>query len=250
MVRTRSQRILHAIEGRLAIKTAKVRERIFGIFGYDTELPVREYQFEGLDVRSRKLEYARYFNEVERERHMCRVENLPAEIVVEMGSSSVNEVSTSGRMSESNSEVEVGSKTDVLKEVKQLDVLKASDVVTIGQLQVEVQANLDEMVEERDRLGRHLMLKGYSEEEVDVIKADTYVEEGDDEEVEVVVVVDGLNGVFHQTVPDNQGDGTELPEGDNEKALSEMSLKIKDLEIELVREKKISTALLSAQAKL
>ncbi|KAF6159319.1 hypothetical protein GIB67_032090 [Kingdonia uniflora] len=50
---------------------------------------------------------------------------------------------------------------------------------------VETKANLDEMVEERDRLGHHLMLKGYSEEEVDTIKADTYAEEEDKEETKV-----------------------------------------------------------------
>ncbi|KAF6162659.1 hypothetical protein GIB67_013273 [Kingdonia uniflora] len=93
--------------GRLAVKIAKVRERIFGAFGYDTELPVRECQLEGLDVRSKELEYARYFYVVERERHMRMFENLPVEIIVEMGSSSVNGVSTSGRTSESDSKVEV-----------------------------------------------------------------------------------------------------------------------------------------------
>ncbi|KAF6177161.1 hypothetical protein GIB67_025498 [Kingdonia uniflora] len=55
---------------------------------------------------------------------------------------------------------------------------------------LETKANLDEMVEERDRLGRHLMLKGYSEEEVDAIKADTYDEEEDEEEAGVVGIVD------------------------------------------------------------
>ncbi|KAF6168187.1 hypothetical protein GIB67_011572, partial [Kingdonia uniflora] len=73
------------------------------------------------------------------------------------------------------------------------------------------------MVEERDMLVCHLMLKGYSEEEVDAIKADTYVEEGDDEEVEVAGVMDGLDSVSHQMVLDNQGDDIKLPEGDNEK---------------------------------
>ncbi|KAF6162009.1 hypothetical protein GIB67_021930, partial [Kingdonia uniflora] len=68
----------------------------------------RECQLERLDAKSRELEYARYFSEVERERHKCRVENLPIEIVVEMGSLSVNEVSTSGRTTGSDSEVEVG----------------------------------------------------------------------------------------------------------------------------------------------
>ncbi|KAF6166939.1 hypothetical protein GIB67_037452 [Kingdonia uniflora] len=63
MVRTRSQGIRHAAEDRLAIKIAKVRERIFGSLGYDAELPMRACQLEGLDSRSRELEYARYFYE-------------------------------------------------------------------------------------------------------------------------------------------------------------------------------------------
>ncbi|KAF6138116.1 hypothetical protein GIB67_033530 [Kingdonia uniflora] len=53
-------------------------------------------------------------------------------------------------------------KTDAMKEVKQL---KAAHATTIGHLQVEAKANLDETAEERDRLGRHLMLKGNSHEE-------------------------------------------------------------------------------------
>ncbi|KAF6134030.1 hypothetical protein GIB67_038321 [Kingdonia uniflora] len=55
--------IRHAAEGRLAIKTVEVRERIFGSLGYDAELPIRVCQLEGLDIRSRELEYARYFYE-------------------------------------------------------------------------------------------------------------------------------------------------------------------------------------------
>ncbi|KAF6141018.1 hypothetical protein GIB67_006463 [Kingdonia uniflora] len=105
-------------------------------------------------------------------------------------------------------------KTEAMKEVRHL---KASHVVAISQLQVEAKANLEEMVKECDRLGRHLMLKGYSEEEVDAIKADTYIEEGEDEEAEMVGVVDGLDGVSRQTVFDNQGDDIELPEGGSEK---------------------------------
>ncbi|KAF6177140.1 hypothetical protein GIB67_025477 [Kingdonia uniflora] len=106
------------------------------------------------------------------------------------------------------------SRTDALKEVRQL---KASHAVAIGQLQVETKANLNEIVEERDRLGRHLIMKGYSEEEVDAIKAGTYTMEEDEEEAEAVGIVDGLDGVFHQTVLNNQGDGIELPEGGSEK---------------------------------
>ncbi|KAF6158710.1 hypothetical protein GIB67_040224, partial [Kingdonia uniflora] len=105
-------------------------------------------------------------------------------------------------------------KTEAIKEVRQL---KASYVMAIGQLQAEAKVNLDEMLKERNRLGHHLMLKGYSKEEVDAIKADTYVEEGDDEEAEAVGVVDGLDGISRQTVLDNQGDDIELPEGGSEK---------------------------------
>ncbi|KAF6154855.1 hypothetical protein GIB67_033884 [Kingdonia uniflora] len=75
---------------------------------------------------------------------------------------------------------------------------------------VEAKANLDETTEECDRLGRHLMLKGYSQEEVDAIKTDTYAEE-EEEEAEMLKVIDGLNGVSPQTVLDNQGDDVELP---------------------------------------
>ncbi|KAF6168110.1 hypothetical protein GIB67_011495 [Kingdonia uniflora] len=70
--------------------------------------------------------------------------------------------------------------------------------------------------EEGEELGRYLMLKGYSQEEVNAIKADTYAEE-EEEEAEVV---------------------------------REMSLRINDLESKLARERETSKALLSAQAEL
>ncbi|KAF6162717.1 hypothetical protein GIB67_022376 [Kingdonia uniflora] len=87
-------------------------------------------------------------------------------------------------------------KAESLKEIRQL---KAVHTVAIGQLQVVTKANLDETDEEHDRLGCHLMLKGYSLEEVDAIKADTYIEE-EEEEAEVLGVMDGLDGVSPQTV--------------------------------------------------
>ncbi|KAF6162443.1 hypothetical protein GIB67_017331 [Kingdonia uniflora] len=139
------------------------------------------------------------------------------------------------------------SRTDTLKEVRQL---KVSHAVAIGLLQVETKANLDAMVEECSRLGRHLMWKGYSEEEVDAIKTETYVEEEDEEEAEAVGIVDGLDGVSHQTVLDNQGDDAKIPEGNSEKALREMRLRIKNLESGLARERETFKALLSAQAEL
>ncbi|KAF6172347.1 hypothetical protein GIB67_024969 [Kingdonia uniflora] len=144
MVRTQSQRIRHTAKGRLAIKTAKVRERIFGLLGYDAELPVRECQFEGLDIRSRELEYARYFYEVsfvfsgvdkklsEDDKRLKRAKDSRSrrwqynsvvrgkldstanshsdteEYVFKMGRLSVNEVTTSGRTNESDNEGEEG----------------------------------------------------------------------------------------------------------------------------------------------
>ncbi|KAF6170803.1 hypothetical protein GIB67_015755 [Kingdonia uniflora] len=82
---------------------------------------------------------------------------------------------------------------------------------------VKAEANFDEMVEEHGRLGHHLMLKSYFEEEVEAIKADTYVEEEDEEEAEVVRIVGGLDGVSRQMVLDNQGNDVELPEGGSKK---------------------------------
>ncbi|KAF6145704.1 hypothetical protein GIB67_010665 [Kingdonia uniflora] len=99
------------------------------------------------------------------------------------------------------------------------------------------------------KLGRHLMLKGYSQEEVDVIKADTYTEE-EEEEAEVLGAVDGLDGVSPQMVLDNQGDDAELPECGSEKVVKEMSLRINDLESGISKERETSTDLLSAQAEL
>ncbi|KAF6167748.1 hypothetical protein GIB67_017243, partial [Kingdonia uniflora] len=103
---------------------------------------------------------------------------------------------------------------------------------TMGELEKNIaRANNEAMKEVK--LGRHLMLKGYSEEEVDAIKADTYVEEGEDEEAEVVGIMDGLNGVSRQIVHDNQGDDVELPEGGSEKAISGLTLQVKGKDSEI-----------------
>ncbi|KAF6154480.1 hypothetical protein GIB67_028372 [Kingdonia uniflora] len=85
---------------------------------------------------------------------------------------------------------------------------------------VEAKANLNEIAEERNRLGHYLMLKGYSQEEVDAIKADTYLEK-EEEDADVLGVVDGLDGVFPQTVLDNQGDDVELPEAERDQAIAQ-----------------------------
>ncbi|KAF6173199.1 hypothetical protein GIB67_028497, partial [Kingdonia uniflora] len=108
---------------------------------------------------------------------------------------------------------------DDLKEVEDranLEILQGKEG-TNQMLQVKVKANLAETAEERDRLGRHLMLKGYSQEEGDVIKVDTYAEEEEEEA-----------GLL--------------------KVIKKMSLRINDLESGLARELETSKALLSAQA--
>ncbi|KAF6134107.1 hypothetical protein GIB67_013504 [Kingdonia uniflora] len=88
-------------------------------------------------------------------------------------------------------------KTDMHKEIKQMEALKAI----------------------------------YSEDEVDAIKADSYVEKEDDEEIEDVVIgiVDGLDGVSPQT------------------ELKDICFRIKDLEAELAKERDASASLLSSQ---
>ncbi|KAF6166938.1 hypothetical protein GIB67_037451 [Kingdonia uniflora] len=91
--------------------------------------------------------------------------------------------------------------------------------------------------------------EGYSEEEVDAIKADTYIEV-EDEEVEVVGVVDGLDGVSCRIIFDNQEYDVELPKGGSEKVVRKMSLRINDLESGLASERKTSKALLSVQVEL
>ncbi|KAF6168436.1 hypothetical protein GIB67_004988 [Kingdonia uniflora] len=73
-------------------------------------------------------------------------------------------------------------------------------------------------VEERARLAvLHRVKDTNKMVEVDTFKVDTYSEEKDEEEEEVVRIVDGLDGVSRQTVLDNQGDDIELLEGGNEK---------------------------------
>ncbi|KAF6148127.1 hypothetical protein GIB67_011902 [Kingdonia uniflora] len=121
-------------------------------------------------------------------------------------------------------------KTDAVKEVKKL---KAGYAVVISQLQVETKANLDETAEELDRLGRHLMLKGYSQEEVDAIMADTYAQE-EKEEIGLHGVVDGLDGVFPRTVLNNQGDDVELSEDGGELETPKALLYVQaELQVEL-----------------
>ncbi|KAF6172525.1 hypothetical protein GIB67_007038, partial [Kingdonia uniflora] len=119
--------------------------------------------------------------------------------------------------------------------------------IELKKLQVETKANLDEMVEERDRLGSNLMLKGYSEEEVDAIKADTYAVEEDEKEAEVVGIVDDLMVFLARrclTIKGMTSSSLKVV------VRREMSLKIDDLEFGLVRERETSKSLLSTQAEL
>ncbi|KAF6138858.1 hypothetical protein GIB67_018589 [Kingdonia uniflora] len=129
-------------------------------------------------------------------------------------------------------------------------VVEGRSAAVDGLKEVEERARLAVLHGEEDtskmvaRLVKGIWL-GYYKEEMDAIKADTYAEEEDEEEAEAVGVVDGLDGVSHQTVLDNQGDDVVLPEGGSEKALREIGLRIKDLESGLARERENSKALLS-----
>ncbi|KAF6148228.1 hypothetical protein GIB67_012003 [Kingdonia uniflora] len=90
------------------------------------------------------------------------------------------------------------------------------------------QAKIEAMKEVKELKASHT--------EVDAIKADTYVEEGDDEEAEVVGVVDGLDGVSRQTVLDNHGDDVELPEGGSEKiGCDDLNERVAQLKTELAQ---------------
>ncbi|KAF6134749.1 hypothetical protein GIB67_002150 [Kingdonia uniflora] len=139
-------------------------------------------------------------------------------------------------------------KFNLSKEGKRMEALEASQVVEINKRQVEVKMDLEKVVAERDRLGRHLMSKGYSEDEVDAIRADTYVEEDEDEETKVISsgIVDGLDSVYPQMVRDFQGDDNERPELENDKELKDIRLRIKDFEVELAVERETSASLLSS----
>ncbi|KAF6154435.1 hypothetical protein GIB67_028327 [Kingdonia uniflora] len=121
-------------------------------------------------------------------------------------------------------------KYDLSKEGKRLEALRASQVVEINKLQAETRVNLEEAVAKCDRLGDHLMSKGYSEDEVDVIRANTYMEGDEGEETEDVTagIMDGLDGVSPQTVRDNQGDNNERPELVNGKVELESACLRKD----------------------
>ncbi|KAF6169379.1 hypothetical protein GIB67_016549 [Kingdonia uniflora] len=105
-------------------------------------------------------------------------------------------------------------KTEIAREEKWLDSLKASQEVEISEMTAKTEKNLGEVVIQHDRLGCHLLKIRYSKTEVNDIMAETYVE---GEEDVVVEVVDLLDGVAPQMVRDNQGDDNERPEEGNGK---------------------------------
>ncbi|KAF6158301.1 hypothetical protein GIB67_022381 [Kingdonia uniflora] len=90
----------------------------------------------------------------------------------------------------------------------------------ISELTVEAGKNLEEVVIQRDRLGRHLLKMGYSKTEVNDIIEDIYVEKGEVED---------------------DGAGVER---------KDMRLIIKELENELAKKKDASASLLTSQAEL
>ncbi|KAF6140308.1 hypothetical protein GIB67_014551 [Kingdonia uniflora] len=82
----------------------------------------------------------------------------------------------------------------------------------------------DALMEVRQLKASHAVAIGYSEEEVDAIKADIYTEE----EEEAVGIVDGLDGVYRQTMLGDQGDDVRLPEDGREKVELDLSCSRED----------------------
>ncbi|KAF6175770.1 hypothetical protein GIB67_035897 [Kingdonia uniflora] len=109
MVWTRSERICYAAEGWLAIKIAEVRERIFGLFDYDTELPVRDVQLESLNGIGWECEYERHFyEEMFREMNVIGRDHAARKVYVRklaVGEIELEDASTSGRSAESETEM-------------------------------------------------------------------------------------------------------------------------------------------------
>ncbi|KAF6172049.1 hypothetical protein GIB67_029467 [Kingdonia uniflora] len=61
MVRIHSQRVQQAAYGHLAIKVAKIRERIFGQLNFDVDMPKSVLQLEGLTARAKENEIEHHF---------------------------------------------------------------------------------------------------------------------------------------------------------------------------------------------
>ncbi|KAF6146239.1 hypothetical protein GIB67_011711 [Kingdonia uniflora] len=143
-------------------------------------------------------------------------------------------------------------KIDLLKEGKWMEALKVLQVVEMNNLHAKARSNLEEVVAERDRLGCHLISKRYSEDEVDTIKANNYVEDEENEEIEDVTVgiVDSFDGVSPQSVRENQGDDNKCLVGETEKELVDIHLRIKDLEVQLAKKRDALASLLSLQTEL
>ncbi|KAF6137544.1 hypothetical protein GIB67_031823 [Kingdonia uniflora] len=120
-------------------------------------------------------------------------------------------------------------KSDLALEGERLVAAKAAQKVLISELTVEAQKNLNDIVVQRDRLGRQLLVVGYTKADIKANMAGTFVEEDEVEE----------------DVPTEEGVVTGL---DGE--LKDMRLRIEELENELAKEKDTSTSLLTLQAEL
>ncbi|KAF6149545.1 hypothetical protein GIB67_003693 [Kingdonia uniflora] len=182
-----------------------------------------------------------------------------------MANSPANESSTPGRSVESEIEmsdsgVEVGPKSRVTREESLLDTV-AQEEIELEVIQEELCSSRKTRVKSQDRGGesrieeeevrarkeRSSIENRFSQggkmdggfeviesDEVDAIRADTYVEEEHDEEIDsgTVGIVDGLDGVSPQT------------------ELKEICLRIKDLEAELAKQRDASASLLSSDMEL
>ncbi|KAF6168794.1 hypothetical protein GIB67_012192 [Kingdonia uniflora] len=111
-------------------------------------------------------------------------------------------------------------KSDLVREGKRLNSMKATQEVEISELTEEAGKNLEEVVVQRDRLRRHLHKMGYSKAEVNDIMGGTYVEEVEDDD-DGAEVVRGLDGVSPQTERENQEEENVNPENENERSNSD-----------------------------
>ncbi|KAF6141581.1 hypothetical protein GIB67_023753 [Kingdonia uniflora] len=103
------------------------------------------------------------------------------------------EVEEKARLAPLHEAKEMSKMSDLSKKGKRLEALKASQVVEINKLRMEARMDLDEVVSERNRLGRLLISKGYYEDEVEAIRTNTYVEE--EVKDDTIGVVDRLDGM-------------------------------------------------------
>ncbi|KAF6162859.1 hypothetical protein GIB67_021008 [Kingdonia uniflora] len=104
-------------------------------------------------------------------------------------------------------------KSDLVRERKRLNYVKAAQEVEISELTKELRINLEKVVVQHDKFGYHLLKMGYSKTEVNNIMEDTYVEEEEDEADGTGVVI-WLDGVPPHAERENQVDDIVNPEND------------------------------------